>query len=181
MTHKLQIVFRTYKFRIRSEMRPQLHTSSESIPCWVCVSAAPPVPHSLVQKKQRGGRFFRGRTPRRRTNADFLTDWTGCTNEMSKRTTSKKNLSEKTTSQWRHVWPGDTWHMPSGPTPAWGCRHSQRWHVAWQLTPFVAVCLCGPCRLPHFRHVDVALAANGRAGTLPSPTGPSSDDNGAGY
>jgi hypothetical protein len=65
-------------------------------------------------------------------------------------------LSKKTPYGWWHVWPGDTWHVPPGPTPAWGCRHQQRRHVAWHLTPFVAICHSGPCRLPRCRHADVA-------------------------
>jgi hypothetical protein len=41
-----------------------------------------------------------------------------------------KYLPKKTPSEWRHPWPGDTWHVPPGPVPAGACRQCPRRHVA---------------------------------------------------
>jgi hypothetical protein len=38
-------------------------------------------------------------------------------------------LAKKTTSEWRHPWLGDTWHVPPRPKPARGCRRWQRRQV----------------------------------------------------
>jgi hypothetical protein len=75
---------------------------------------------------------------------------------MLKRTTTEKYCQKRTTPGWRHVWPGVTWHVPPGPTPARGCRLSQRRHVTCRVTPSTAVSEGGPCRPRHRRQVDVA-------------------------
>jgi hypothetical protein len=78
-----------------------------------------------------------------------------------------KFLSKETTPGWRHVWPGDMWHVPPGPTTARGCRQCQNWHVTWQVTLSTLVSGGGPCRLGRCRQGDVAHAANAKTGTLP--------------
>jgi hypothetical protein len=48
-------------------------------------------------------------------------------------------LAKKTTWRWRHVWPGDTWNVPPGPTTARGCRHPQSRHVCCRRRPLEEV------------------------------------------
>jgi hypothetical protein len=70
---------------------------------------------------------------------EFLTRKTTCASENARKDHLPKNLSKKTPYGWRHVWPGDTWHVPTGPTPEWGCRHSQRRHVCCRRRPLEEV------------------------------------------
>jgi hypothetical protein len=65
-------------------------------------------------------------------------------------------LLKRTLTEWRHPWPGDTWHVPPGPVPASSCC---RWHfrqVAVRTLPLAAVRLGGPCCLWGCRQADMA-------------------------
>jgi hypothetical protein len=93
-----------------------------------------------------------------------------------------KNLSKKTPYGWRHGWPGDTWKVPPGPTPASACRHSQSRHVGWLVAPSTTA---GPAAIAVAGKVTWHPAAILVSGTLAlalaRPTGPSSNDDGADY
>jgi hypothetical protein len=89
-----------------------------------------------------------------------VTHKTTCASEMLEKTTCQK-ICQKNPYGWRHVWPGDTWNVPLGPTPAGACRHSQSRHVAWLVAAGpAAIAVAGavvssrsPCLLGHVRQV----------------------------
>jgi hypothetical protein len=104
--------------------------------------------------------------------SDHLCEWNARKDHL------RNFLSKRTPCGWRHVWSGDTWHVPLEPTPAWGCRHPQVRHVdrqwRWWAMPPLAVaagwrgaCHAAfgsggrmtwrmPCRLWQWRQDDVA-------------------------
>jgi hypothetical protein len=83
----------------------------------------------LGRKRKEKVNGKRGNSVESGSGVEFLTQETSCPIEMSKRTTFEKKLIKKTTSEWRHPWPDDTWHMPPGPKPARGCRRWQHRQV----------------------------------------------------